>query len=468
MLNYFNFKPFGDQVLITNDFGHYCFLSQNDFSHLADGTICPDDSRYQELKDKCFLFDENVEVLLQRGASSLRFGKKYLFAGTSLFILVVTTWCNANCIYCQARDTESSPGSMSKETAEKAVDIALSSPVDTLTIEFQGGEPLGNFEVIKHTVLYAEEKAEVSGKHVAFSLVSNLSLLNDEIAGFIKEHDIALSTSIDGAKELHNQNRPFRNGTGSFDAAASGIQRAHAAGISLSAIQTTTRQSLSQARALIDTYLNFGMTSVFIRPLTPLGMAHVQWDNIGYSPDMFLAFYQECITCLLEINKGGQFISEGHASIMLSKILFGEGLNYMELRSPCGASVGQMAFYYDGSVYTCDEGRMLAEMGDSSFQLGTVADSYETLITSPACKATCAASVLECIPECCDCTYQPYCGQCPVINLALDGDIFPTNSQNYRCQIYKGILDILFGILQKNDQQELQILQNWAEGGMET
>ena len=121
-----------------------------------------------------------------------------------------------------------------------------------------------------------------------------------------------------------------------------------------------------------------------------------------------------------------------------------------------------------GGMDTCDEGRMLAEMGDFSFQLGTVADSYETFITSPACKATCAASVLECIPECCDCTYQPYCGQCPVINLALDGDIFPTNSQNYRCQIYKGMLDILFGILQKNDQQELQILQNWAQGGMET
>ena len=60
MLNYFNFKSFGDQVLITNDFGHYCFLSQNDFSRLADGTICPDDSRYQELKDKCFLFANSV------------------------------------------------------------------------------------------------------------------------------------------------------------------------------------------------------------------------------------------------------------------------------------------------------------------------------------------------------------------------------------------------------------------------
>lgn len=468
MLNYFNFKPFGGKVLITNDFGRYSFLSQDAFKQLIAGTLLPSDSQYQELKDKFFLYDGDIEVFLQEGMPLLQDGKKYLFAGTSLFILVVTTWCNASCVYCQAKDTESTPGFMSKETATKAVDIALSSPVDALTIEFQGGEPLGNFEVIQHTVLYAEERAKALGKHVAFSLVSNLSLLNDEIATFINEHAIALSTSIDGDKELHDHNRPFRNGIGSFDAAASGIQRARKAGIALSAIQTTTRQSLSRAKPIIDTYLDFGMASVFIRPLTPLGMAHVQWESIGYSPEMFLAFYRECITYLLEVNKGGQFISEGHVSIMLTKILFGEGMNYMELRSPCGASIGQMAFYYDGAVYTCDEGRMLAEMGNNSFRLGTVEDTYDSLITSPACKAACAASVLESIPECCDCVYQPYCGQCPVINLALDGDIFPTNSQNYRCKIYKGMLDILFGILQKNDQQELQILQNWAQGGMET
>ena len=191
------------------------------------------------------------------------------------------------------------------------------------------------------------------------------------------------------------------------------------------------------------------MTSVFIRPLTPLGMANAQWESIGYTSESFLAFYQECIEYLLEINKRGCFISEGHAAIMLAKILYGDGVNYMELRSPCGASIGQMEFYHDGAVYTCDEGRMLAEMGDASFRLGSCDNSYEELITSPVCKATCAASVLECIPGCCDCVYQPYCGQCPVINLALDGDIFPIDSSNYRCRIYKGMLDVLFGVLQK-------------------
>ena len=259
MLNYFNFKPFGGKVLITNDFGRYSFLSQDAFKQLIAGTLLPSDSQYQELKDKLFLYDGDVEVFLQKGMPLLQDGKKYLFAGTSLFILVVTTWCNASCVYCQAKDTESTPGFMSKETATKAVDIALSSPVGALTIEFQGGEPLGNFEVIQHTVLYAEERAKALDKHVAFSLVSNLSLLNDEIATFIKEHAIALSTSIDGDKELHDHNRPFRNGIGSFDAAESGIQRARKAGIALSAIQTTTKQSLSRAKPIIDTYLDFGI-----------------------------------------------------------------------------------------------------------------------------------------------------------------------------------------------------------------
>lgn len=118
----------------------------------------------------------------------------------------------------------------------------------------------------------------------------------------------------------------------------------------------------------------------------------------------------------------GRKFAEAHASIFLAKLLGDVAPNYMELRSPCGAGVGQMAFTASGDVYTCDEGRMMAEMGDESFQLGNIYENgYDSWIESPACRATCSASLLETLPTCCDCVYQPYCGVCPVVNYAMEG-----------------------------------------------
>ena len=164
----------------------------------------------------------------------------------------------------------------------------------------------------------------------------------------------------------------------------------------------------------------------------------------------------------LEINRQGYFLSEGHAATFLSKILLGQGKNYMELRSPCGAAVGQMAYYYDGNVYTCDEGRMLAEMGDRAFQLGTVEDTYDSLMNSNVCKACCVASTLEAAPTCSDCVYQPYCGTCPVLNYALDGDVFSKIPNHYKCQTYKGMLDAVFGLLNQKNPEIDNILDRWV------
>lgn len=124
-----------------------------------------------------------------------------------------------------------------------------------------------------------------------------------------------------------------------------------------------------------------------------------------------------------------------------------------------------MAYYYDGKVYTCDEGRMVAEAGDNAFCLGDVfSDDYESLVSSSTCKVTCASSVLETIPGCCDCVYHPYCGVCPVINYAMDGDIFARQAHGYRCKVYAGILDHLFSLLKENDEETIRILHSWIEG----
>ena len=132
----------------------------------------------------------------------------------------------------------------------------------------------------------------------------------------------------------------------------------------------------------------------------------------------------------------------------------------MELRSPCGAAVGQLAYYYDGNIYTCDEGRMLKEMGDESFKVGNVfEDTYDTMAESKITKTVCKYSILEGLPQCSECAYLPYCGTCPVINYALEKDIVPHSIHNYRCQIYKGMLDVIFELLQ--DKQNQEIFWRW-------
>ena len=95
--------------------------------------------------------------------------------------------------------------------------------------------------------------------------------------------------------------------------------------------------------------------------------------------------------------------------------------------------------------------------------LGNVNESsYQDLIKSASCHAVCASSILESIPSCCDCVYQPYCGTCPVVNFALYNDIIEKNPRSFRCLVYSGILDYLFELLLENDEDTLKVLNSWS------
>lgn len=412
------------------------------------------------MKDRFFIYDIDEDVFIEKVANAYRDNKQYLFSATSLHIFVMTNACNMCCVYCQAQDSaQEKKGKMQEMTAKAAVDIALQSPNEYLTFEFQGGEPLLNFETIKYIVEYSEQNK--NHKQIQYSLVTNTLLLNEEMIQFFKKYDVSISTSLDGCKEVHNSNRPKIDGDGTYDYVSRNIKWLQSNDIQVGAIETTTKISLKNAEKIIETYHNLGLNHLFIRPLTPLGYAKEHWAEIGYEPEEFLKFYKQCILILLEHNRNGIRMSEGHARIFLKKILTGYSENYMELRSPCGAGIGQMAYYYDGNIYTCDEGRMVAEMGDQMFCLGNVNYStYDDLMENRVCKVTCQASVLESLPGCCDCVYHPYCGVCPVISYASDNSIYTRESNVYRCKIYKGILDILFEILLEEPGAE-DILKAW-------
>lgn len=461
MLNYFRFKKFNNEYLLTNDFGQYIFLTKTNLKKLLDGTIDCESECGHELQSKYFLYQGSGEAFTKDHTHLMRDSKNYVFSATSLHIFVVTNACNMNCIYCQANNGINKPSDyMDAATAERAVDIALSSPALHLSFEFQGGEPLLNYPIIQHIIEYTEQHK--GDKEIHYSLVSNLTLLTDDMIQFLKEYNVDISTSLDGYEQLHNQNRPYRTEDGTFRDVLNAVERLRNTGLNVGAIQTTVKESLSHAREIVDAYCENGFNSLFLRPLTPLGCAKQKWKEIGYTPQEFTAFYKEAILYIIEKNRCGTQLQEGHAATLFSKILHGYPVNYMELRSPCGASVGQMAYYTNGDVFTCDEGRMMFEMGDDAFRLGNVYQNcYEELVRSSTCRAVCISSITEAIPSCCDCVYQPFCGVCPVVNYALYGDLLPKTPHHYRCGIYSGILDTLFELLQKNDKETVKILESW-------
>ena len=310
MLNYFNFKKYNNgYMLLTNDFGEYAFVKNNDFIKLLKTRNLLDKNKYEEMLDKRFIL-EGVD----EDYNDFPNAKKYLFNGTNLHIFVVTNRCNSNCIYCQAKAKHSNVfDHMTKEIAKHSVDIALQSPEKILTFEFQGGEPLLNFDVIKYIVSYANE---MKGFHkINYCIVSNLLLLTEEMLSWFIENNVAISTSLDGNEMLHNQNRPLISGYGSYEKTISGFNLIRNKNYPIGAIQTTTRYSLDNYKGIVDEYISNGIDSIFIRPLTPLGTAKETWDLIGYTPSQFEEFYRKILSYIIRKNKDGIVIKEGHSVI---------------------------------------------------------------------------------------------------------------------------------------------------------
>ena len=459
MLGHFYYGSFRDGILLTRDTGCWQYLTKEQFNAFVKDELPKDLPVYQALTENRFCFDGSEEAYIRDCVDETRSGSSYLMEPTSLFIIAVTNECNNRCVYCQANGCGALKR-MTEDVAEMALRRIAGTPAHGITIEFQGGEPLMNFPIIKYIVLNAERL--LPGKEVQFTLVSNLSLMTDEIAYFLQDHKVSVSTSLDGDRELHDWNRPAADRTSSFDNMLAGKKRLEKLGMRTGAIQTTTAKALDHPEKILRTYADLGYNQIFLRPLTRLGSAARRWNEIGYTPSQFLEFYRKALEEIIRMNREDIPMIEYHAALLLSKIMNSKAVNYMELRSPCGAGLGQVAITANGNVYTCDEGRMIAETGDDAFLIGNVfTDSYDDWINSSCCKAVCSASLMETLPGCCDCVYKPYCGVCPVVNYAINGNI--TRISKDRCNVYKGMLDTLFGYLIDGDEEIINLFQNWSE-----
>ena len=148
-------------------------------------------------------------------------------------VLNITNQCNLGCTYCyeysddRISQTAGKSKYMSAEIAQASVDMlfAESAARKNIHVTFFGGETLLNFPVMRHTVEYAHAKAAEQGKEIEFSLTTNATLLTEEIIAFLSEHRIGVTVSIDGDRELHDSQRVFKNGTGSYDVIVPKIKR---------------------------------------------------------------------------------------------------------------------------------------------------------------------------------------------------------------------------------------------------
>jgi radical SAM protein with 4Fe4S-binding SPASM domain len=178
----------------------------------------------------------------------------------------------------------------------------------------------------------------------------------------------------------------------------------------------------------------------------------------------FLAFYQEAMEYILELNRQGVFVQERMASMFLTKMLTPDDPNYTDCRSPAGSGTAQLAYNFDGGIYTCDEGRMLAHMGNDFFRLGHVTSSTWAEVTRhPTVKALAVASIQDALPACSDCVYKPSCGIQPIHNYMFDGDLFGQRPRSRKCQEFLGVQRYLYGKLANDTDGGVErIFRRWT------
>jgi uncharacterized protein len=151
----------GSREILVNEVGEYAIAPTGTAQALVSSRLETDSDLYCLLRARQFVFDDQSSPLLDVLATKYRTKRSFLDGFTKLHIFVVTLRCDHSCHYCQvSRQTaDRLRYDMTEETAERAMELMFRSPSPHLTLEFQGGEPLLNFELIRFIVLRCKERA---------------------------------------------------------------------------------------------------------------------------------------------------------------------------------------------------------------------------------------------------------------------------------------------------------------------
>jgi len=460
----FRFHPLASRYLLMNEVGEYALLPRDELEQFVEHQLEPGSSTYQTLKSKHFLFDETSRAALDLMALKYRTRASRVAEFTALHMFVVTLRCDHSCHYCQvSRQAEGSGGfDMSREHADASLGFVFRSPAKHIKIEFQGGEPLLHFELVRYIVEKANLLNQSAGRRLSFVIASSLSRLSEEILTFCKEHSVHLSTSLDGPRDLHESQRPLRDRS-SYDAVVAGIGRARKAlgASAVSALMTTTPSSLTRVEDIVDEYVVQGFDSIFLRSLSPYGFAARSLIR-RYGVTDWIEFYKRGMRHILALNERGVRLREELAATLLQNLFSPNRSGYVDLQSPAGIGIGGIVYNYDGAVFASDEGRMLAEMGDQSLRLGHIAhDSYEDIMTGAALLGPLEESVLESNPMCADCAFAPACGADPAYHRATQQDWVGHKAFSDFCKKQMAVLEFLVELLDESETTR-RLLLRWV------
>jgi His-Xaa-Ser system radical SAM maturase HxsB len=448
----------GTREILVNEVGEHAVVPRGTARVVTRRELDTTSDLYRLLRARQFLFDDQSSPLLDVLATKYRTKRAFLDGFTKLHIFVVTLRCDHSCHYCQvSRQTaDRVKYDMSEETAERAIELMFRSPSPHLTLEFQGGEPLLNFSLIRFIVSRCKERAVLADKKLSIVVATNLALATDEMLCFFRDEGISVSTSVDGPAFLHNANRP-RPGNNSYEVTLQNIERARTilGRQHVAALMTTTRLSLDYPKEIIDEYVRLGFHSIFLRPISPYGFATRTHAKTGYEVERFLEFYKKGLAYIIELNRQGVDISEAYAKILLTKMLTPFPTRFVDLQSPAGAGISVVVYNYDGDVHASDESRMLAEMGDQRFRLGNVhSDDYQQIFNGRRITSLVESSVVETLPGCSDCAFQTFCGADPIFNYTTQRDMVGHRPTSAFCRRNMEIIRHLFSLLADDPEIE--------------
>ena len=312
--------------------------------------------------------------------------------------LHVAHTCNLNCSYCFASQGRyhGERAVMSYEVGRQALDflVAHSGTRRNLEVDFFGGEPLMNFEVVKQLVAYARSLEKEAKKNFRFTLTTNGLLIDDEVIDFCNREMSNVVLSLDGRKEVHDRFRVDYAGRGSWERGVPKFQK------------------LVAARGGKNYYIRGTFTHhnpdflADLRQMLELGFTELSMEPVVCAPDdpsalteadraLVMRQYEELAELMLEREREGRPFSFYHYMLDLA----GGPCIYKRI-SGCGSGTEYMAVTPWGDLYPCHQ-----FVGEERFRLGDVFHGLD----NPAVQEEFAACNVYRKPECRDCWARLYC-----------------------------------------------------------